>query len=247
MDEFQGLLQRCRHGRSSAPVYPAGESPIEGVDSHGVLVKGLKARGPSLGGEIAGPGRTGRGAGRRRTVETAICRGAGDDDHPQSAAGDSLGDRRNCRSKRRMRAFVRRASTKYRRAQAPVRCARQARCPAPPAPLVWFKCGRRGRTGCSSRPTSRTCLTFLTYLARRVPVMALGLGSNLIVRDGGVPGVVVRLGKPFAQVETARRGDPALRRRGERHPGRPRPRATTGSRASNSCAAFRARSAASCG
>jgi hypothetical protein len=30
--------------------------------------------------------------------------------------------------------------------------------------------------------------------------MALGLGSNLIVRDGGVPGVVVRLGKPFAQV-----------------------------------------------
>jgi UDP-N-acetylmuramate dehydrogenase len=34
-----------------------------------------------------------------------------------------------------------------------------------------------------------------------VPVMALGLGSNLIVRDGGVAGVVVRLGKAFAQVE----------------------------------------------
>ena len=31
--------------------------------------------------------------------------------------------------------------------------------------------------------------------------MALGLGSNLIVRDGGVPGVVVRLGKPFAKIE----------------------------------------------
>ena len=31
--------------------------------------------------------------------------------------------------------------------------------------------------------------------------MALGLGSNLIVRDGGVPGVVVRLGKPFARIE----------------------------------------------
>ncbi len=31
--------------------------------------------------------------------------------------------------------------------------------------------------------------------------MGLGLGSNLIVRDGGVPGVVVRLGKPFAKVE----------------------------------------------
>jgi len=34
--------------------------------------------------------------------------------------------------------------------------------------------------------------------------MALGLGSNLIVRDGGVPGVVVRLGKPFATVEVRR-------------------------------------------
>ena len=31
--------------------------------------------------------------------------------------------------------------------------------------------------------------------------MALGLGSNLIVRDGGVPGVVVRLGKAFAKVD----------------------------------------------
>ena len=30
--------------------------------------------------------------------------------------------------------------------------------------------------------------------------MALGLGSNMIVRDGGMPGVVVRLGKPFATV-----------------------------------------------
>ena len=35
--------------------------------------------------------------------------------------------------------------------------------------------------------------------------MALGLGSNMIVRDGGVPGVVVRLGKPFAHVETVRK------------------------------------------
>jgi len=32
-------------------------------------------------------------------------------------------------------------------------------------------------------------------------VMALGLGSNLIVRDGGVPGVVVRLGKSFAKID----------------------------------------------
>jgi UDP-N-acetylmuramate dehydrogenase len=36
--------------------------------------------------------------------------------------------------------------------------------------------------------------------------MALGLGSNLIVRDGGLPGVVVRLGKAFSWVETVGNG-----------------------------------------
>jgi UDP-N-acetylmuramate dehydrogenase len=41
---------------------------------------------------------------------------------------------------------------------------------------------------------------FLSGLDPAVPVMALGLGSNLIIRDGGVPGVVVRLGKAFAHV-----------------------------------------------
>jgi UDP-N-acetylmuramate dehydrogenase len=43
--------------------------------------------------------------------------------------------------------------------------------------------------------------SFLRELDRDVPVMALGLGSNLIVRDGGVQGVTVRLGKPFAKIE----------------------------------------------
>ena len=44
-------------------------------------------------------------------------------------------------------------------------------------------------------------VAFLRGLDPEVPVMALGLGSNLIVRDGGVPGVVVRLGKPFATIQ----------------------------------------------
>src|SRR5690606_1219384 len=46
--------------------------------------------------------------------------------------------------------------------------------------------------------------SFLSRLSDETPVMALGLGSNLIVRDGGVPGVVIRLGKPFATVEVRR-------------------------------------------
>ncbi len=71
---------------------------------------------------------------------------------------------------------------------------------APLAPLVWFKSG--GPAEWLFEPADRDDLTrFLQALPPEVPVMALGLGSNLIVRDGGVPGVVVRLGKPFARVE----------------------------------------------
>ena len=71
---------------------------------------------------------------------------------------------------------------------------------APLAPLVWFKSG--GTAEWLFEPADVDDLSdFLAALDPAVPVMGLGLGSNLIVRDGGVPGVVVRLGKPFAKVE----------------------------------------------
>ncbi|MBX3594295.1 UDP-N-acetylmuramate dehydrogenase [Sphingomonas sp.] len=71
---------------------------------------------------------------------------------------------------------------------------------APLAPLVWFKSG--GAAQWLFEPADADDLSdFLNDLDPEVPVMALGLGSNLIVRDGGVAGVVVRLGKPFATVE----------------------------------------------
>ena len=71
---------------------------------------------------------------------------------------------------------------------------------APLAPLVWFKAG--GAAEWLFEPKDADDLAeFMAGLDRQVPVMALGLGSNLIVRDGGVPGVVVRLGKAFARVE----------------------------------------------
>ncbi|MFZ2998091.1 UDP-N-acetylmuramate dehydrogenase [Sphingobium sp.] len=72
---------------------------------------------------------------------------------------------------------------------------------APLAPLVWFKAG--GTAQWLFEPKDTDDLSdFLAALDPAVPVMALGLGSNLIIRDGGVPGVVVRLGKPFAKVAT---------------------------------------------
>ena len=71
---------------------------------------------------------------------------------------------------------------------------------APLAPLVWFKSG--GAAEWLFEPKDADDLAeFLAGLDPEVPVMALGLGSNLIVRDGGVPGVVVRLGKAFGRVE----------------------------------------------
>lgn len=76
---------------------------------------------------------------------------------------------------------------------------------APLAPLVWFKSG--GAAEWLFEPKDLADLqAFLRQLDPSVPVMALGLGSNLIVRDGGVPGVVVRLGKAFAWVETVAKG-----------------------------------------
>ena len=70
---------------------------------------------------------------------------------------------------------------------------------APLAPLVWFKAG--GHAQWLFEPKDMADLQdFLRSLAPEVPVMALGLGSNMIVRDGGVPGVVIRLGKAFAKV-----------------------------------------------
>jgi UDP-N-acetylmuramate dehydrogenase len=70
---------------------------------------------------------------------------------------------------------------------------------APLAPLVWFKSG--GAAEWLFEPADTKDLSdFLFALDPAIPVMGLGLGSNMIVRDGGVPGVVIRLGKAFAKV-----------------------------------------------
>lgn len=67
------------------------------------------------------------------------------------------------------------------------------------ADFIWFRTG--GPAEWLYRPADEADLAaFLATLAPEVPVMAVGVGSNLIVRDGGVPGVVVRLPKSFAKV-----------------------------------------------
>ena len=68
------------------------------------------------------------------------------------------------------------------------------------APFTWFRVG--GPADALFLPADHEDLSsFLRALPDDVPVTVLGVGSNVIVRDGGVPGVVVRLaGRQFAQV-----------------------------------------------
>jgi UDP-N-acetylmuramate dehydrogenase len=69
----------------------------------------------------------------------------------------------------------------------------------PLGPLTWFRVG--GPAQALFIPQDDADLAYLLgLLPSQIPVFVLGLGSNLIVRDGGVPGVVIRLGRGFNEV-----------------------------------------------
>ena len=66
-------------------------------------------------------------------------------------------------------------------------------------PMTWFRVG--GPAEILFRPADRNDLAaFLTAKPEDVPVIVIGVGSNLLIRDGGVPGVVVRLGRGFSEI-----------------------------------------------
>lgn len=68
------------------------------------------------------------------------------------------------------------------------------------AKVTWFGVG--GPAEVLFKPADAEDLAaFLQGLPSGVPVTVIGVGSNLLVRDGGVPGVVIRLGREFAKIE----------------------------------------------
>jgi UDP-N-acetylmuramate dehydrogenase len=68
------------------------------------------------------------------------------------------------------------------------------------AELTWFRVG--GPAQVLFMPEDEADLAYvLQHLPAEIPVTVIGLGSNLIVRDGGVPGVVIRLGRGFGEVK----------------------------------------------
>jgi UDP-N-acetylmuramate dehydrogenase len=72
---------------------------------------------------------------------------------------------------------------------------------APLAPYTWFRVG--GPAQALFQPVDEQDLAyFLERTPVQIPVTVIGLGSNLIVRDGGIAGIVVRLGgKAFGAIE----------------------------------------------
>ena len=85
------------------------------------------------------------------------------------------------------------------------------------APLTWFRVG--GPAQILFTPADEDDLAyFLSRLPRDIPVYTVGVGSNLIVRDGGISGVVIRLsprgfGEIKADGDTVRAGTAALDKR----------------------------------
>ncbi|MFO1047828.1 MAG: UDP-N-acetylmuramate dehydrogenase [Geminicoccaceae bacterium] len=72
----------------------------------------------------------------------------------------------------------------------------------PLGPLTWLRVG--GPAELLFQPADVDDLAaFLTALPPDVPVLPMGVASNLLVRDGGIAGVVVRFGGPLAKVEVA--------------------------------------------
>ena len=70
----------------------------------------------------------------------------------------------------------------------------------PLGPFTWFRVG--GPADVIFLPEDEADLSsFLKALDPGVPVTTLGVGSNVIIRDGGVEGVVVRLGRGFNKVQ----------------------------------------------
>jgi UDP-N-acetylmuramate dehydrogenase len=68
------------------------------------------------------------------------------------------------------------------------------------AELTWFRVG--GPAQVLFMPEDEDDLAYLfAHLPAEIPATVIGLGSNLIVRDGGVPGVVIRLGRGFNEVK----------------------------------------------
>ena len=196
-----------------ADVYPAGEAPIPGV-TRDALVDGLRARGHRSVVPLPSPARLAEmvfamakpgdfvvclGAGNI----TAMGRGAAAANWPSCRRAASRGARHD--DGRDARALA--SSNRCRRCAAACRPTRRWRR------STWFRVG--GPADVLVRPADAADLAqFLRALPLDIPVHVIGACSNLIIRDGGLPGVVIRLARGFGSSRGGSRmaSSPAPRR-----------------------------------
>ena len=172
-----------------APVYAAGEPPIEGA-SRDALVEGVRRHGhrdvrpidgpddlAPLIAEIARPG------------DLVVCLGAGSITQWANALPGRLAAPREGGG---------RGMSGWLDHLPPVRGSLRRNVPL--APLTWLRVG--GPAEAVFQPADADDLAeFLRLLPAEVPVLPMGVASNLLVRDGGISGVVIRFGGPLAKVE----------------------------------------------
>lgn len=65
--------------------------------------------------------------------------------------------------------------------------------------LVWFRVGGPAEVLFKPHDVEDLC-TFLEQKPEHVPVTVLGVGSNVLIRDGGIPGVTIKLGRGFSKI-----------------------------------------------
>jgi UDP-N-acetylmuramate dehydrogenase len=82
--------------------------------------------------------------------------------------------------------------------------------------FTWFRVGGPAQVMFTPEDTQDLAY-FLRHLPADIPITVIGVGSNLIVRDGGLPGVVIRMARGFTDIvcdgDTVRAGSAALDKR----------------------------------
>ena len=129
--------------------------------------------------------------------DMVICLGAGQQHRLGARAAASGSPPSRCAWEARCE--LRRSGAGARGRTCPI-CAAGSIANQPLADITWFRVG--GPAQVLFTPADAADLAyFLRSIPAELPVFVIGLGSNLLVRDGGVPGVVIRLGRGFAEIE----------------------------------------------
>ena len=171
-----------------APVYPAGEQPIPGADRD-ALVTGLRAHGHKQAIPLEAPEKLAplikRSGQARRLCGLPWCRL----DHTMGIRAPG-----GIESAMSFPDIVPELKAKMPELRGRL-LANQSL-----GEFTWFRVG--GPAQVFFMPEDENDLAyFLRNLPPEIPVTVIGAGSNLIVRDGGVPGVVIRLGRGFNDVK----------------------------------------------